>query len=65
MKFYSKNGKEIPVRHGVVVHPGSFIRKGDEFITVEKQSIILIGKKEWNDQCQAWENGGVELKEIN
>ena len=65
MKIYSKNGKEIPARHGVVVHPGSFIQSGGKFVTVEKQSIILVGKRKWHDQCQAWEDGGVELKEIN
>ena len=64
MIIYSKNGKEIPLKNGVIINPGSFIQEGEKFTTVEKKSILIITKGEWNNQCQAREYDGMELKAL-
>jgi len=54
MTFFSKNGKEIPVRNGTAIPAGSYIRKGTEFEIVESPKRIVI-KREWNNLCQTYD----------
>jgi hypothetical protein len=51
MTFFSKNGKEIPARNGVVIPAGSYVKKGMEFEKLDNSKRIVI-KKEWNNICQ-------------
>jgi hypothetical protein len=53
MRIYSTKGKEIPARHGLTLGAGVIINDGDKFTTVEKESILLIKKGEWDDTRQA------------
>ena len=53
MRIYSTKGKEIPARHGMTLGAGVIINDGDKFTTVEKESILLIKKGEWDDTRQA------------
>jgi hypothetical protein len=53
MRIYSTKGKEIPARHGLTLGAGVIVNEGDKFTTVEKESILLIKKGEWDDTRQA------------
>jgi hypothetical protein len=53
MRIYSTKGKEIPARHGLTLGAGMIVNEGDKFTTLEKESILLIKKGEWDDTRQA------------
>jgi hypothetical protein len=53
MRIYSTKGKEIPARHGLTLGAGVIVNDGDKFTTVEKESILLVKKGEWDDTRQA------------
>jgi hypothetical protein len=53
MRIYSTKGKEIPTRHGMTLGAGVIVNDGGKFTTVEKESILVIRKGEWDDTRQA------------
>jgi hypothetical protein len=54
VEIYSKNGKQIPLKTGIRVFPGSTIRtRENEFILIEKIHKIKIEKGEFNCLTQS------------
>jgi hypothetical protein len=53
MRLYSTKGKEIPARHGMTLGAGTIVNDGCKFTTVEKESILVIKKGQWDDMSQA------------
>lgn len=49
LKIWDKNGREINPLKGKIVPAGSFIQKGDEFITLETDHIFGVEALEPND----------------
>ena len=53
MRLYSTKGKEISARHGMTLGAGVIVNDGGKFTTVEKESILVIKKGQWDDMSQA------------
>lgn len=45
--IYSKKGNQIFPRIGLTLHAGSFIKCDNEFITLDKNYIIVAGEKDY------------------
>ena len=50
--IYSKNGKDLAVRNGLVLQPGMMANIDGKWITIEKRKMIKIVKS-WDNLSQS------------